>query len=45
MMQFCGQENFCGRFNNKDALEKAKENVIKYYAVVGKIFNSDRYIL
>ena len=36
MMQFCGQHNICGKFNNIEAMELAKENVIKYYKVVGK---------
>merc|ERR1711884_734575 len=35
MSVFCGQHTFCDRFNNKKALEVAKVNVMKHYAVVG----------
>ncbi|XP_047475947.1 heparan sulfate 2-O-sulfotransferase pipe-like [Penaeus chinensis] len=32
---FCGQENECRKFNTQAALQKAKENVERYYSVVG----------
>ena len=35
IMQFCGHEPFCVEFNGERALAKAKENVEKFYPVVG----------
>ena len=35
MMQFCGHEEICRKFNNAEALQKAKSNVEKFYPVVG----------
>ena len=35
MMQFCGQQSWCGKFNNRDVMEAAKANVADHYAVVG----------
>ena len=34
-MLYCGQSEVCARFNNKEAMELAKQNVAKHYAVVG----------
>jgi len=34
-MQFCGQQSWCGKFNNRDVMEAAKLNVENHYAVVG----------
>lgn len=34
-MAFCGHEPFCAEFNSQAVLNKAKENVDKYYSVVG----------
>ena len=34
-MQFCGHEPICRKFNNPEALQKAKVNVEKFYKVVG----------
>lgn len=39
IMQFCGHEPICRQFNNAEALQKAKNNVEKYYKVVGIIEN------
>ena len=35
MMQFCGHDPICRKFNNLEALQKAKANVEKHYPVVG----------
>ena len=35
MMQFCGHDPICRKFNNPEALQKAKANVEKHYSVVG----------
>ena len=35
IMQFCGQEPVCRLFNNPEALQIAKKNVERHYAVVG----------
>ena len=35
MMQFCGHDPICRKFNNPEALQKAKANVEKHYPVVG----------
>ena len=35
IMQFCGHDPVCRKFNNPEALQIAKENVDKYYKVVG----------
>ena len=32
---FCGSKEICSQFGSKEALEEAKINVEKYYAVVG----------
>ena len=39
MMQFCGHDPICRKFNNAEALQKAKSNVEKHYAVVGTTEN------
>ena len=38
-MQFCGHDPICRKFNNAEALQKAKSNVEKHYAVVGTTEN------
>ena len=35
MSQFCGHSEICRKFNNPQALQLAKENVQKFYPVVG----------
>ena len=35
MMAFCGHDHWCTEFNSNRVLQKAKENVEKYYPVVG----------
>ena len=35
IMQFCGHEFYCAEFNGERAFNKAKENVEKFYPVVG----------
>ena len=35
VMQFCGHDPICRKFNHPQALQQAKENVEKYYRVVG----------
>ena len=35
MSQFCGHAEVCKQFNNPESLQMAKENVEKYYPVVG----------
>ena len=35
MMQFCGQQAWCAKFNNKEAMEAAMINVDKHFVVVG----------
>ena len=35
IFQFCGHDDFCNRFSNKEALKQAKYNVEKSYPVVG----------
>ncbi|XP_040580410.1 uncharacterized protein [Lepeophtheirus salmonis] len=37
MMAFCGHELYCADFNSKAVLQKAKENVERFYPVVGVI--------
>ena len=37
MMAFCGHEPFCAQFNSQQVLNRAKENVEKFYSVVGVI--------
>ena len=34
---FCGHDPFCAEFNSERALLRAKENVDKFYAVVGVV--------
>ncbi|CAB3365002.1 Hypothetical predicted protein [Cloeon dipterum] len=36
---FCGHEANCSQLNNRDALERAKSNVEKYFKVVGVLEN------
>ena len=38
-MNFCGHEPFCAEFGSELALQVAKENVEKHYAVVGLVEN------
>ena len=35
MMLYCGQTEECAKFNNKEAMQRAKRNVAQHYAVVG----------
>eukprot|EP00095_Tigriopus_kingsejongensis_P009155 maker-scaffold798_size95657-snap-gene-0.19 protein:Tk09155 transcript:maker-scaffold798_size95657-snap-gene-0.19-mRNA-1 annotation:"GK19630" len=35
VMAFCGHDWFCTEFNSREALNRAKENVEKFYSVVG----------
>eukprot|EP00096_Caligus_rogercresseyi_P005346 TRINITY_DN2062_c0_g1_i1.p1 TRINITY_DN2062_c0_g1~~TRINITY_DN2062_c0_g1_i1.p1 ORF type:complete len:559 (-),score=52.45 TRINITY_DN2062_c0_g1_i1:143-1819(-) len=37
VMAFCGHELYCADFNSQRALQKAKENVERFYPVVGVI--------
>ncbi len=36
-MLFCGHDYYCAEFNSERALRQAKENVERYYSVVGVI--------
>ena len=35
VLQFCGHDPICRKFNSPEALQRAKENVEKFYKVVG----------
>ena len=37
MMAFCGHELYCMEFNSPKVLAKAKENLEKFYSVVGVV--------
>jgi dermatan/chondrotin sulfate uronyl 2-O-sulfotransferase UST len=37
MSSFCGQERVCLSFNSEECLRQAKENVERYYSVVGVV--------
>lgn len=39
MMAFCGQDLACAEFNSEEVLQRAKENVEKFYPVVGVLEN------